>query len=87
MSVVVRFWIFTALTLGAYLFLVWKATTDPKFLVFTFFVLLLFAAGTRQFRCPQCRNPIMKRPTTENRLGYMWRVPTSMTCTNCGARL
>ncbi len=80
-----KFWTFTAVVLGTYFFVVWKALANPKLVFFPFFVMLIFVAGTRQFRCPRCKNPIMKRPTTKNRLGYEWRIPTSRNCPNCGA--
>jgi len=86
MSTVARFWTFTAIVLGAYFFLVWKTAGNPRLILFPFFVLLVFAAGTRRFRCPHCRNPIMKRPTAENPLGYTWRLPTGRNCPNCGMR-
>lgn len=86
MSTVLKFYTFTALVLGIYFFLVWKALANPRMIFFPFFVLLIFVAGTRQFRCPRCKNPIMKRPSTKNRLGYEWRMPTSRTCPNCGTR-
>jgi DNA-directed RNA polymerase subunit RPC12/RpoP len=85
-SALVQFWVFLVAMLSAYFVLVWKSTADPRLIVFTFIVLVFFAMGTRLFRCPHCRNPIMKHPTTRNQFGYEWRLPTSGTCPNCGAR-
>jgi DNA-directed RNA polymerase subunit RPC12/RpoP len=81
-----KFWLFTVVILGLYFVLVWKSAGEPRYLLFTFAVLPVWAIGLRRFRCPHCRNPIMKRPTTRNQFGYEWRLPTSGTCPNCGAR-
>ena len=87
MSTLNKFWIFIAAMPTLYLFLVWKATANPRLILFAFSVLVFFAMGTRRFRCPHCKNPIMKRPSAANRFGYEWRLPTSGTCANCGQRL
>ena len=87
MNRVAQFWIFFAGVFGVFLFLEWQVAANPRMVFFPFFAMLLLVAGARWFRCPHCKNPIMKRRTTENPLGYEWRVPTSRVCSNCGARL
>ncbi len=86
-SVINKFWVFTVISMAFYFFLVWKAAENPRYVPVTLLVLVISAVCIRRFRCPHCHNPIMKRRSTERPVGYVWRIPTSRNCVNCGAAL
>ena len=87
MSIVARFWTVIGLVVALYLVTVFEAAQNPRLALLSVFVPLLLVFACRAFRCPRCKNPLMKRPSAENSLGYVWKLPTSKTCASCGARL
>jgi hypothetical protein len=86
-SVYVKFWIFNVLMVCLYLVFMPKVFEDQRFLAGVFAVFLTQGFLNLLFRCPRCRNPIIKRRTTSHRYGYYWGPPISRRCTNCGGPL
>jgi hypothetical protein len=81
MSVFTRYWTFNLVMWSLSLWLIVVSLSEPRYVVGALIVFVAQGLLGLRFRCPKCRNPLVKKRK------YFYGPPLTRSCPKCCAQL